>query len=145
MNHKADCRTALATPGLLKINRFTSFLHPSLKGCVSLSVGLLPTGPPRLELSPGVIIPTISPAGGSPGTGSRTGTGSTPGTSAGGNITGDTYWSQSPLYCRERCMDLVSFESPGEFRHFAEILLRGGCWLAFSNFQSIGPLGRCFL
>ena len=29
------------------------------------------------------------------------------------------------LIVRERCMDLVSFESPEEFRHFAEMIFTG--------------------
>ena len=28
-------------------------------------------------------------------------------------------------FCRERCMDLVSFESAAEYRHFAKIIYKG--------------------
>ena len=37
----------------------------------------------------------------------------------------DWDWFNGRNFCRERCMDLVSFESPEEFRHFAEMIFTG--------------------
>merc|ERR1712216_1044212 len=36
----------------------------------------------------------------------------------------DWDWFNARNYCRERCMDLVSFETPEEYRHFALMLHR---------------------
>ena len=37
----------------------------------------------------------------------------------------DWDWFNARNFCRERCMDLVSFEDPEEYRHFAKMLHRG--------------------
>ena len=37
----------------------------------------------------------------------------------------DWDWFNGRNFCRERCMDLVSFETPDEYRHFAKIMFRG--------------------
>lgn len=47
----------------------------------------------------------------------------------------DWDWFNARNYCRERCMDLVSFESPEEYRHFALMLHR-------DNISSIWTSGR---
>lgn len=36
----------------------------------------------------------------------------------------DWDWFNGRNFCRERCMDLVSFETPAEYRHFAKMLHR---------------------
>ena len=38
----------------------------------------------------------------------------------------DWDWFNARNFCRERCMDLVSFEDPEEYRHFAKMMHRGG-------------------
>jgi hypothetical protein len=37
----------------------------------------------------------------------------------------DWDWFNGRNFCRERCMDLVSFEDPEEYRHFAKIMHLG--------------------
>ena len=37
----------------------------------------------------------------------------------------DWDWFNARNFCRERCMDLVSFEDPEEYRHFAKMMHRG--------------------
>jgi hypothetical protein len=37
----------------------------------------------------------------------------------------DWDWFNGRNFCRERCMDLVSFESPVEFKMFEEVMLQG--------------------
>ena len=37
----------------------------------------------------------------------------------------DWDWFNGRNFCRERCMDLVSFESSQEYRHFAKIMHKG--------------------
>jgi len=41
----------------------------------------------------------------------------------------DWDWFNARNFCRERCMDLVSFESPQEYRHFATMMYYGGSGL----------------
>merc|ERR1711962_1045433 len=36
----------------------------------------------------------------------------------------DWGWFNGRNFCRERCMDLVSFEDPEEYRHFAKIIFK---------------------
>ena len=38
----------------------------------------------------------------------------------------DWDWFNGRNFCRERCMDLVSFESAQEYRHFVNIIHKGG-------------------
>ena len=38
----------------------------------------------------------------------------------------DWDWFNGRNFCRERCMDLASFETAEEYRHFAKIMYRGG-------------------
>lgn len=47
----------------------------------------------------------------------------------------DWDWFNGRNYCRERCMDLVSFETPEEYRHFAKIMFK-------DNVSSIYTSGR---
>jgi len=47
----------------------------------------------------------------------------------------DWDWFNARNYCRERCMDLVSFETPEEYRHFALMMHR-------DNITSIHTSGR---
>ena len=46
----------------------------------------------------------------------------------------DWDWFNGRNFCRDRCMDLVSFNTPGEFEMFSEIMKRGrwclSDWLA---------------
>jgi len=44
-------------------------------------------------------------------------------------------WFNARNFCRERCMDLVSFEDPEEYRHFAKIMFK-------DNITSIYTSGR---
>ena len=37
----------------------------------------------------------------------------------------DWDWFNGRNFCRDRCMDLVSFDTKGEFEMFAEIMKRG--------------------
>ena len=37
----------------------------------------------------------------------------------------DWDWFNGRNFCRERCMDLVSFETADEYRHFAKMMFRG--------------------
>ena len=37
----------------------------------------------------------------------------------------DWDWFNGRNFCRDRCMDLVSFDTPGEFKMFEEIMARG--------------------
>jgi len=37
----------------------------------------------------------------------------------------DWDWFNGRNFCRERCMDLVSFENPTEFRMFEEVMIAG--------------------
>ena len=37
----------------------------------------------------------------------------------------DWDWFNGRNFCRERCMDLVSFEDPEEYRHFAKLMHKG--------------------
>ena len=37
----------------------------------------------------------------------------------------DWDWFNARNFCRERCMDLVSFEDPEEYRHFATLMHKG--------------------
>ena len=37
----------------------------------------------------------------------------------------DWDWFNGRNFCRERCMDLVSFETSAEYRHFAKIMHKG--------------------
>ena len=37
----------------------------------------------------------------------------------------DWDWFNGRNFCRDRCMDLVSFNTPGEFEMFSEIMKRG--------------------
>ena len=52
----------------------------------------------------------------------------------------DWDWFNGRNFCRDRCMDLVSFDLPGEYAMFKEIMLKGGfraqffCLFSFSNF-----------
>ena len=39
----------------------------------------------------------------------------------------DWDWFNGRNFCRDRCMDLVSFDTPGEFKMFEEIMARGEC------------------
>ena len=68
-------------------------------------------------------------AGGNLGTSLKTGIGSMPGISAGRSelffALSYLVFALSETIARERCMDLVSFESPEEFRHFAEMIFTG--------------------
>merc|ERR1712088_752198 len=47
----------------------------------------------------------------------------------------DWDWFNGRNFCRERCMDLVSFETPEEYRHFARILQK-------DNVSSVYTSGR---
>jgi len=47
----------------------------------------------------------------------------------------DWDWFNARNFCRERCMDLVSFEDPEEYRHFAKMMHR-------DNISSIYTSGR---
>jgi len=47
----------------------------------------------------------------------------------------DWDWFNARNFCRERCMDLVSFESPQEYRHFATMMY-------YDNVSSIHTSGR---
>jgi len=47
----------------------------------------------------------------------------------------DWDWFNARNFCRERCMDLVSFEDPAEYRHFAKIMHK-------DNVSSIYTSGR---
>jgi len=47
----------------------------------------------------------------------------------------DWDWFNGRNFCRERCMDLVSFEDPAEYRHFAKLMHR-------DNVSSIYTSGR---
>merc|ERR1712062_467841 len=47
----------------------------------------------------------------------------------------DWDWFNGRNFCRERCMDLVSFEDPEEYRHFAKIMFK-------DNVSSIYTSGR---
>ena len=40
-------------------------------------------------------------------------------------LTQDWDWFNGRNFCRDRCMDLVSFDTPGEFKMFEEIMARG--------------------
>ena len=37
----------------------------------------------------------------------------------------DWDWFNGRNFCRDRCMDLVSFDTPGEFKMFEDIMARG--------------------
>jgi hypothetical protein len=37
----------------------------------------------------------------------------------------DWDWFNGRNFCRDRCMDLVSFDTPGEFLMFEEIMRKG--------------------
>ena len=37
----------------------------------------------------------------------------------------DWDWFNGRNFCRDRCMDLVSFNTPGEYEMFEEIMKRG--------------------
>jgi hypothetical protein len=37
----------------------------------------------------------------------------------------DWDWFNGRNFCRERCMDLISFDAPGEFRMFEEVMIAG--------------------
>jgi hypothetical protein len=37
----------------------------------------------------------------------------------------DWDWFNGRNFCRERCMDLISLETPGEFRMFEEVMVAG--------------------
>ena len=39
----------------------------------------------------------------------------------------DWDWFNGRNFCRERCMDLVSFETPLEFKMFEEVMQQGEC------------------
>ena len=47
----------------------------------------------------------------------------------------DWDWFNGRNFCRDRCMDLVSFDTPGEFQLFAGIMRQGG--LALSRIKSL--------
>ena len=46
----------------------------------------------------------------------------------------DWDWFNGRNFCRDRCMDLVSFDTRGEFEMFAEIMKRGN-YVYFSDRQ----------
>jgi hypothetical protein len=55
----------------------------------------------------------------------------------------DWDWFNARNFCRERCMDLVSFEQPEEYRHFAKIMFNDNVSAVFTsgrkcNFQDKG-------
>ena len=37
----------------------------------------------------------------------------------------DWDWFNGRNFCRERCMDLISFDTPGEYRMFEEVMIAG--------------------
>ena len=41
----------------------------------------------------------------------------------------DWDWFNGRNFCRERCMDLVSFETPLEFKMFEEVMQQGECFV----------------
>ncbi len=41
------------------------------------------------------------------------------------NKFGDWDWFNGRNFCRERCMDLISFDTPGEFKMFEEVMTAG--------------------
>jgi len=45
----------------------------------------------------------------------------------------DWDWFNGRNFCRDRCMDLVSFDTPGEYQLFAGIMRQGKCQLAFQT------------
>lgn len=45
----------------------------------------------------------------------------------------DWDWFNGRNFCRDRCMDLVSFETPGEFRLFSAIARQGQCLEKYNN------------
>jgi len=55
----------------------------------------------------------------------------------------DWDWFNGRNFCRERCMDLVSFEDPAEYRHFAKLMHKDNVSSIFTsgrkcNFQNKG-------
>ena len=49
----------------------------------------------------------------------------------------DWDWFNARNFCRERCMDLVSFEDPEEYRHFARMMHFGNPRVSYSNKPSL--------
>jgi hypothetical protein len=37
----------------------------------------------------------------------------------------DWDWFNGRNFCRERCMDLISFDNPGEYKMFEEVMIAG--------------------
>ncbi len=46
----------------------------------------------------------------------------------------DWDWFNGRNFCRDRCMDLVSFDTPGEYQLFAGIMRQGECQLPFQRY-----------
>ena len=46
----------------------------------------------------------------------------------------DWDWFNGRNFCRERCMDLVSFENPTEFRMFEEVMIAGKATMGSKTF-----------
>merc|ERR1739844_286732 len=62
---------------------------------------------------------------------------------------GDWDWFNGRNFCRERCMDLVSFENPTEFRMFEEVMIADNISSIYTsgrkcNFQGKGCEGAIF-
>ena len=48
----------------------------------------------------------------------------------------DWDWFNGRNFCRERCMDLISFDNPGEFKMFEEVMIAGNIYTALLNSQN---------
>ena len=54
----------------------------------------------------------------------------------------DWDWFNGRNFCRERCMDLVSFETSAEYRHFAKIMHKGKKFFILQILILIFPIFR---
>jgi len=55
----------------------------------------------------------------------------------------DWDWFNARNYCRERCMDLISFEGPEEFLHFASILQSDNIRSIYTSGRKCNMLHKC--